>query len=83
LDRELFSQFDWTALRVNIAFVPYWFLEDTDGRFIVYKIINPQHIYAIHISPQDNEKVIAALKEINRSIIPMTKMLQKFRLEFP
>jgi L-ascorbate metabolism protein UlaG (beta-lactamase superfamily) len=47
---------------VDVAFLPFWYVSDPSNRTMVADVIRPRRIVAMHIPPEDVEKVGAALR---------------------
>lgn len=74
---ENFSAFNLAQEKIDIAFIPYWFLLTSDGLDLVQKQFNPKYIVAVHISPSEAEKITAQFKEDLPDVIPLTKVLEE------
>ena len=74
---ENFSAFNLAKENIDVAFIPYWFLLSEDGRKLVKEQFNPKQIIAVHISPDEAEKVSEELKKTNANVIPFTKILEE------
>lgn len=74
---ENFSAFNLAKENIDIAFIPYWFLLSENGRKLVREQFNPKQIIAVHISPDESEKISADLKKIDPEIIAFTKILEE------
>jgi L-ascorbate metabolism protein UlaG (beta-lactamase superfamily) len=51
-----------TLPRVDIAFLPFWYLSDDANRRIIADSIRPRRVVAMHVPPADADKVGAALR---------------------
>ncbi len=74
---ENFAAFNLPKEKIDIAFIPYWFLLSNNGRALVKELFNPMQIIAVHISPNEAEQVSANLKEVYPEAIPFTKILEE------
>lgn len=74
---ENFSAFNLAKENIDVAFIPYWFLLSENGRKLVTEQFNPKQIIAVHISPNEGEKIAEDLKKINPQIIAFTKILEE------
>lgn len=74
---ENFERFNLDEEGIDIAFIPYWFLLGTEGQTIVREHIKPKQIIAVHISPSENEKVTAQIKQVAPNAVAFTTMLEK------
>ncbi|HKY29938.1 MAG TPA: MBL fold metallo-hydrolase [Pyrinomonadaceae bacterium] len=76
---ENFESFKLHEAGIDVAFIPFWFLLDEDGQTLVTKHIRPKHIIAVHISPDDAEKVAGQIKQNFPNAVAFTTMLEKRR----
>jgi len=74
---ENFSAFDLSKEKIDIAFIPYWFLLSDAGRALVKEQFNPKTVIAVHISPNDSEEITAELKKVYPEAIAFTKILEE------
>ena len=74
---ENFSAFTLAKENIDVAFIPYWFLLSEAGRKLVKDQFNPKQVIAVHISPNEAEKISEDLKKINPEIIAFTKILEE------
>ena len=74
---ENFSSFNLAQEKIDVAFIPYWFLLSAEGRALVKEQFNPRRIIAVHVSPGDAEEVAAQLKKDNPEVIVFTKILEE------
>jgi L-ascorbate metabolism protein UlaG (beta-lactamase superfamily) len=74
---ENFSAFNLAQEKIDVAFIPYWFLLSENGRSLVKEQFNPKQIIAVHISPGDAEEVSEQLKKDNPGMIAFTKILEE------
>jgi L-ascorbate metabolism protein UlaG (beta-lactamase superfamily) len=73
---ENFAAFDLPAEKIDVAFVPYWFLLSEDGRRIVRERIAARSVIAVHISPANAEADAARIKQFYPGADAFTKMLE-------
>lgn len=74
---ENFSAFNLATENIDVAFIPYWFLLSENGRKLVKEQFNPKQIIAVHISPDEAEKIAGQLKKESPETIPFTKILEE------
>lgn len=74
---ENFDNFNLDQEGIDIAFIPVWFLLDSEGQTIVREHIKPKHIIAVHISPADNDQVSEKIKQGFPNAIAFTTLLEK------
>lgn len=76
MTEENFSSLGLAEEKIDIAFVPYWYLLSNTGRSIVKNQIRPKHVIAVHISPAEAAQVAKLLNEAYPDAIPLTKILE-------
>ena len=74
---EIFESFNLDEEAIDIAFIPVWFLLGKEGQTIVREQIKPKQIIAVHISPDDAEKVARQIKQAFPNAVAFTTMLEK------
>lgn len=74
---ENFASFNLAAEKIDIAFIPYWFLLNENGRKLVRETIAAKHNIAVHISPQSAETDAANIKRLVPSADAFTRMLEE------
>jgi L-ascorbate metabolism protein UlaG (beta-lactamase superfamily) len=74
---ENFAPFDLANEKIDIAFIPYWFLSSAEGRALVKEQFAPKHIIAVHIPPADSEAVLNQLKKDMPEAVAFTKILEE------
>ena len=74
---ENFSAFNLAHEKIDIAFIPYWFLGSEEGRKLVREQFNPKQIIAVHIPPAEAEAVIAQLKKDLPEAMTFTQILEE------
>ena len=74
---ENFSAFNLAAEKIDVAFIPYWFLLSEDGRKFVREQFNPKHIIAVHIPPDEAQDVIDQLKKDLPDAAAFTRILEE------
>lgn len=74
---ENFAAFNLAAEKIDIAFIPYWFLLNEPGRKLVRETIAAKHNIAVHISPQNAEADAANVKKLYSGVDAFTKMLEE------
>ena len=76
LTEENFRSFRLDQERIDVAFIPYWYLLSSGGRSIVRDLIKPRRILAVHISPAEAIQVTEQLKSVVPEAIPLTGILE-------
>jgi L-ascorbate metabolism protein UlaG (beta-lactamase superfamily) len=74
---ENFASFNLAQEKIDIAFIPYWFLMSEDGRKLVREQFNAKQIIAVHIPPAEVDEVTAELKKNLPDAIAFTKILDE------
>ena len=74
---ENFAAFNLPAEKIDVAFIPYWFLLTADGRKFVIDQFNAKQVIAVHIPPAEAEEVIQQLKRDMPEATAFTKMLEE------
>ncbi len=74
---ENFAVYNLHKENIDIAFIPYWFLLSEAGRTLIKNQFNPKHIVAVHVSPNDAEKVSKKLKTLYPDITIFTKIREE------
>ncbi len=74
---ENFASFNLAAEKIDIAFIPYWFLLNENGRKLVRETIAAKHNIAVHISPQNSNADGANVKKLFPGVDAFTKMLEE------
>ncbi|MGB7201329.1 MAG: MBL fold metallo-hydrolase [Pyrinomonadaceae bacterium] len=74
---ENFAAFNLPAEKIDIAFIPYWFLLSENGRKLVRENITAKTNIAVHISPQTAEADATKLKQLVPGVDAFTKMLEE------
>ena len=72
-----FEKYQWLKQEdIDVAFIPFWYLPDPDGRDIIKNLINPKHIFLMHISPGNLNDVFNRIrKHLNQ--FPNTLVFRK------
>lgn len=73
---ENFASFNLAAEKIDIAFIPYWFLLGDDGRKLVRETIAAKHNIAVHISPANADADAANVKRLFPGVGAFTSMNQ-------
>lgn len=77
MTKENFSAFNLKQEKIDVAFIPYWFLLSDAGRALVREQFNPKTVIAVHISPGDAEEISAELKKVYPEATVFTKILEE------
>ena len=72
LAAEEFEQFPWLpGLEVDIAFVPFWFIQKAGGADLITRLIAPKTVVLMHWNSWNRDSVVEEL-ERNRDALPPT-----------
>lgn len=74
---ENFSAFELAKEKIDIAFIPYWFLLSENGRKLVQEQFAPKHIIAVHIPPLEAENEAKNFKTFYPNDTAFTKILEE------
>jgi L-ascorbate metabolism protein UlaG (beta-lactamase superfamily) len=74
---ENFAAFNLPAEKIDVAFIPYWFMLSADGRKFVRDQFNAKQVIAVHIPPAEAEEVIQQLKRDMPDATAFTKILEE------
>ncbi|HQU93492.1 MAG TPA: MBL fold metallo-hydrolase [Pyrinomonadaceae bacterium] len=74
---ENFASFNLAAEKIDIAFIPYWFLLNENGRKLVRETIAAKHNIAVHIPPQTANADAANVMSLFPGVVAFTKMLEE------
>ena len=73
---ENFAAFNLPAEKIDVAFVPGWYLQSEEGRRIVRERIAPKTVIAVHISPRTAETDAARIKELHPGADAFIRLLE-------
>ena len=74
---ENFSAFELQKEKIDVAFIPYWFLLSENGRNLVKEQFAPKQIIAVHIPPNEAEEISAKFKKEIPEVFLFTKVLEE------
>lgn len=74
---ENFAPFDLPAEKIDVALLPYWFLNSDAGSKIVRELIRPQAIIAMHIEPAQARSISTEIAEAFPQAQTFTRPLQR------
>lgn len=80
MTEENFAAFDLPKEKIDVAFVPYWYLLSDPGRKLVRERIGAKTVVAVHISPSGAEQEAEKLRGLFPGVLPLTTINQQ--LEF-
>ena len=73
---ENFAAFNLPAEKIDVAFVPYWFLLSDEGRRIVRERIAAKSVIAVHIPPRTAEADVARIRQLFPGTDAFTRLLE-------
>ena len=76
---ENFAAFNLAQEKIDVAFIPYWFLLSAEGRQFVKDQFNAKQVIAVHIPPAEGDEVIQQLKRDMPGAVAFTKLLEEWR----
>ena len=83
---ENFEPFKWLAdENIDIAFIPYWFFQSREGKDILKKYINAEHLIVMHLNRGNIEELSKSINKMNDDLGDLTifrKHLQKKSFSF-
>lgn len=74
---ENFAAFNLPAEKIDVAFIPYWFLLSENGRDVVRNRIGARVNIAVHLPPHTTEEDIASLEAAYPGIRTLVTMKQE------
>lgn len=74
---ENFASFDLPKEKLDVAFVPYWFLLSDEGRKLVRERIAAKTVVAVHISPASAQPEAEKLRGLFPGVIPLIAIRQE------
>ncbi|HYJ88676.1 MAG TPA: MBL fold metallo-hydrolase [Pyrinomonadaceae bacterium] len=82
MTEENFSSLGLVEEKIDVAFIPYWFLLSNTGRAIVQNHIRPKQVIAVHISPAEAAQVAEQVKLAYPGALTFTKILETTPVPF-
>jgi L-ascorbate metabolism protein UlaG (beta-lactamase superfamily) len=74
---EEFEQFPWLAgLGIDVAFVPFWFIDREGGADVISRLIAPKTVVLVHWNRWNRESVAEDL-ELQKANLPPTVMFSE------
>ena len=72
-----FEQFPWlSGLEIDVAFVPFWFLQQAGGAELITELIAPKAVVLMHWNRWNRDSVVEEL-ELYREALPPTVMFSE------
>jgi len=71
-----FAPFNLPARGIDIAFLPWWYVIDDEGRALVRAHIAPRRVVAVHIGPAEATEVAERLRESAPEVVPFVTPLE-------
>jgi L-ascorbate metabolism protein UlaG (beta-lactamase superfamily) len=76
MTEENFSSLGLVEEKIDVAFIPYWYLLSSTGRAILQNHIRPKHVIAVHISPAEAAGVSEQVRRAYPSPFTFTRILE-------
>jgi len=76
-----FEPYQLSKRGIDVAFVPYWYFDDEDGRTVIQEHFRPAQLVACHIPPGELKAVTKRLAESDPKVIVPSKALQEFHIK--
>jgi L-ascorbate metabolism protein UlaG (beta-lactamase superfamily) len=73
---ENFEAFRLNEAKIDVAFIPYWFLQSKDGRSLVDRQFGPRHIIAVHVPPAEANAIKKELEAYDPRIAVFSEPLE-------
>jgi L-ascorbate metabolism protein UlaG (beta-lactamase superfamily) len=73
---ENFSSFRLNEERIDVAFIPYWYLLSESGRSLVREQFNPKQVIAVHVPPAEAESLAEKFSKEFPGTITFKKILE-------
>jgi L-ascorbate metabolism protein UlaG (beta-lactamase superfamily) len=73
---ENFSSFRLDEERIDVAFIPHWFLLSESGRSLVREQFNPKQVIAVHVPPAEAESLAEKFSKEYPGTITFKKILE-------
>jgi len=76
---EEFEQFPWLAgIGIDVAFVPFWFIEGEEGIEIINRLIVPEAVVLMHWNRWNRESVAGDLERLGADLPPVAMFSEHF-----
>ena len=76
VSRDNFEAFKLAEEGIDVAFIPYWFLESATGRALVRDLIKPKQIITLHIPPDEAAQATRTVRAFDPEGVAFTEMLE-------
>ncbi len=74
---ENYEPYKLTSEKIDVAFLPYWYLLDSKGAAFVRQHIPAKQVVAVHIPPADAESVTKKIKAAYPEAICFTSLMEQ------
>ena len=82
MTEENFSSLGLVEEKIDVAFIPYWFLLSNTGRAIVKNQIRAKHVIAVHVPPAEAAQVAEQVKLAYPGALTFTHILETTPVPF-
>ena len=73
---EVFAAYRLPERRIDVAFVPYWYFDDEQGRTIVAEHLRPARLVACHVAPPERDEVARRLAQAFPEVLVPRRSLE-------
>lgn len=74
---ENFSAFALDKEKIDVAFIPYWYLISENGRRLIARQFAPKQIVAVHIPPAEAESITEQIKGFYPDAVSLTRISEE------
>jgi L-ascorbate metabolism protein UlaG (beta-lactamase superfamily) len=68
---------------IDVAFLPFWYLTYPFGRRLMESALHPNRIFAVHIPPQHQRRLVDEIREFDAGAVPLVEPMARYRLPKP
>jgi L-ascorbate metabolism protein UlaG (beta-lactamase superfamily) len=80
MSAESFARFRLPARKIDVAFIPYWYLQSEEGRRLVREHIGAAQLVAFHVPPSEHTRVAKQVRAHFPDALVLTQMMRTDRL---
>lgn len=66
--------------RIDVAFLPFWFLTYPFGRRLMAGALRPGHVFAVHIPPAHRRRLVAEVRAAAPAAVALVEPMSRHRL---
>lgn len=71
-----FKRFGWRKEKIDVAFIPFWYLTDKKGSEVIRRYVRPRLVVAMHIPPVELEQRTAEIRATFPDAVIFTQPLE-------